>query len=348
MLTSTRGSGLALQRERCTLDQLVPDWSALWQRSPDASVFQSPEWLVPWWRAFGQGALWLLTARSRGRLAALIPLYCSVEFDGHREVRLLGSGNSDHLGGLIEPRLRPVAAALWQWLEDHSAEWDQVDLRQLDRESPLLEAPRSRRWTAELTSDVPCPTLPLPTDVEQLAAAAPKQWQKFRYYQRRLAREGKCVVTRADRNNLSEHFDALIALHKSRWRSRGEPGVLDDARVLQFLREAAAAQLTANRLRLYTLWFDNRPASVYLGFVAHGRACYYLGGFDPALAHLNVGTIIVGRAIEAALQEGCTEFDFLRGREEYKYHWGAADRPAGRNRLRYRRAADAALVEGDQ
>ena len=30
--------------------------------------------------------------------------------------------------------------------------------------------------------------------------------------------------------------------------------------------------------------------------------------------------------IEHAIQEGCVEFDFLRGAEPYKYAWGAADR----------------------
>ncbi|HET8650400.1 MAG TPA: GNAT family N-acetyltransferase [Gemmatimonadales bacterium] len=328
--------------------RLRHEWKALWERAPDASPFQSPEWLIPWWRAFGQGTLWPLACYQEGRLAALVPLYCSDDSDGVREVRLIGSGNSDHLGALIEPEIPGIAPALWRWLARRAREWDQVDLRQLPCESPLSAVPDEAGWTGTVTPDGPCPVLCLPVNAEELSAIAPRQWDRYRYYRRRLGRAGKFQFTRAGRDNLSEHFDALATLHESRWRSRNEPGVLDYPGVRRFLREVVAAQLTADRLRLYTLWFNHRPAAAWLGFVAHGRVCYYLGGFDPEFARLNVGTIMVGYAIEAAVQEGCTEFDFLRGREEYKYHWGAVDRPTARNRLRYRREADAALVEGDQ
>ena len=40
-----------------TLERLRPDWEALWQTVPDATPFQSPAWLIPWWRHVGQGAL---------------------------------------------------------------------------------------------------------------------------------------------------------------------------------------------------------------------------------------------------------------------------------------------------
>ena len=48
---------------------------------------------------------------------------------------------------------------------------------------------------------------------------------------------------------------------------------------------------------------------------------------DPEFAALSPGTLVIGTAIESAIREGCGEFDFLRGDEEYKYFWGAAVRP---------------------
>jgi CelD/BcsL family acetyltransferase involved in cellulose biosynthesis len=35
--------------------------------------------------------------------------------------------------------------------------------------------------------------------------------------------------------------------------------------------------------------------------------------------------LLIGHALEAAIAEGITAADFLRGREGYKYLWGAAD-----------------------
>ena len=63
------------------------------------------------------------------------------------------------------------------------------------------------------------------------------------------------------------------------------------------------------------------------------RAYYYIGGFDPSRARLSPGTIMIGHAIEEAIGAGARTFDFLRGREAYKYAWGAVDLPLYGRRL---------------
>jgi CelD/BcsL family acetyltransferase involved in cellulose biosynthesis len=42
-----------------------------------------------------------------------------------------------------------------------------------------------------------------------------------------------------------------------------------------------------------------------------------------------------------SIDEGLKEFDFLRGREDYKYRWGAIDRPSYARRLWPRTPAQA-------
>src|SRR2546423_211750 len=69
------------------------------------------------------------------------------------------------------------------------------------------------------------------------------------------------------------------------------------------------------------------PAPALLrGLAGHERTLAYLHGFDPAYEFESPGTILVGHAIEEAVREGAREFHFLRGRESYKYGWGARDR----------------------
>ena len=69
------------------------------------------------------------------------------------------------------------------------------------------------------------------------------------------------------------------------------------------------------------------------GLAAKGRFYHYLGGFDPELHQLSLGTLVIGHAVAQAVDEGLREFDFLRGREAYKYHWGTIDRPSYARRL---------------
>jgi CelD/BcsL family acetyltransferase involved in cellulose biosynthesis len=72
---------------------------------------------------------------------------------------------------------------------------------------------------------------------------------------------------------------------------------------------------------------------VFYGFADRSRAYAYIGGFDPAVPHPGLGAMMVGHAIRRALGDGLREFDFLRGREPYKYAWGAVDRPGYGRRL---------------
>jgi len=32
------------------VEALAPAWDDLWRRAPGATPFQSPAWLLPWWR----------------------------------------------------------------------------------------------------------------------------------------------------------------------------------------------------------------------------------------------------------------------------------------------------------
>ena len=95
------------------LERIRPEWAALWARCPAATPFQSPEWLIPWWRHVGQGELWTLVVRSSGRLVGLVPLYI---YSGSsvREVFPIGIATTDYLDALFEPgwESRGMAAVL--------------------------------------------------------------------------------------------------------------------------------------------------------------------------------------------------------------------------------------------
>jgi len=80
--------------ELCALKQ---EWADLWVRSPGATPFQSPEWLLPWWtHLFGGGEMWTIAVRENavrenavrenGRLIGLAPMFMY----GGRRVALIG------------------------------------------------------------------------------------------------------------------------------------------------------------------------------------------------------------------------------------------------------------------
>jgi len=329
------------------LDALAPEWWKLWRGAASAATpFQSPAWLLAWWRAFAPGEIMTLAVRDRangGALAGLAPLYVS-----GRTVRLIGVGVSDYLGLLYRDGdgSRVAAAVLEHIADRRSACWDVCDLFDLGPGEPLLDAPLPA--TAAMCRDErhesgePCPVLRLPARLDDLGAHVPtRMLEKLRYYRRRLGREGDVRIERATRENLPRLMDTLLSLHGARWAERGEAGgVLADPRVRRLHDAAAPALLDADALRLSALSLDGRTIAVFYGFADRRRTYYYLGGFDPAFARFSPGAVIVGHAIEEAVREGAAEFHFLRGREPYKYAWGAEDRPSFRRVLSQGAAID--------
>lgn len=330
-----RGGQTAIEVVRAEADlvALAPEWEALWRACPDATPFQAPAWLLPWWRHFGQGRLVVPSLRRDGRLKGLLPLYVYRDREA-RKLLPLGIGVSDYGGGLFAPDLAPSAITpLLASLGDLAAHWDVLELHLLPEAAALRHAAAPRGWAESAQVETICPVLALPARAEDLPAVLPRRMaENLRYCERRAARAG-LAVHRVGAAGTQAALDVLARLHAARWRARGLPGVWADATAAAFHRDAAAELAAAGLLRLYVLVHQDAAIAAYYGFLHRRRAFYYLSGFDPAWAALSPGTLIVAHAMADALREGAVEFDFLRGAEPYKYRWGARDRPLHLRRL---------------
>ena len=310
---------------------LAPEWTRFWQLAPGATPFQAPSWLLPWWRHFGQRELVTLCAFEGNRLAGLLPLYIYEE-PPERKLLPVGIGNSDWLDAICLPgRESEVAGALLAAIARRAERFDICDLQPLPPESPLLEAAADGLADERIALE-PCPVLRLAGDGIE-AILPTRRRRELRYYRRRAETAGRLRFEIAQPASLSELLDAFCALHAARWARQGLPGVLADEAVHAFHAAAAPALMAQGVLRLHALRLDERIVAVLYGLLAKGRFHFYLSGFDPDLGGLGVGTLVIRHAMEQAAREGAREFDFLRGREAYKYRWGASDRPSYGRRL---------------
>jgi CelD/BcsL family acetyltransferase involved in cellulose biosynthesis len=144
-------------------------------------------------------------------------------------------------------------------------------------------------------------------------------------------------IDRADAASAQRHLAQLERLHGARWDRKAEPGVLASPAVRGFQREAVPQLASAGMLRLYTLSIGETVAAAYYG-LTHGMRTYaYLTGFDPDFDSESPVTVLMAHALQNALAEGCREIDMLRGREPYKYQWGAVDRCNVKRSIRHAR-----------
>jgi len=310
------------------LERLRPEWFTLWQQCPDSTPFQSPAWLIGWWKHLGQGQLWVLELRQGDRLCGLAPFYLhQSDSRAPRELRFLGNAISDYRDILIDRACRTEGLnALSRHLEANDSEWDLMDLQQLCFGSSALRLPIPSHWRSRTSKQEVCPVLRLPVHVKGLSEILPRStFSKLAYYRRRLAKLPNTTFELADRETFPGFFERFLYLHRARWTQRGQTGLLAHPQLESFHQEAASAFLHDGILRLYAFRCEGTiVASLYV-FSHRTRVFFYLSGFDPAVASLSPGMLLIGHAIEQAIREGCETFDFLRGNEAYKYLWGAKD-----------------------
>ena len=302
------------------LEEIRAEWLALWSRVHDATPFQSPGWLIPWWEVWGQGELLALALRGSSRLVGLVPLYVHGE-NGMRKLLPVGIGVSDYLDPLLEPELavRGMAAVL-QALEQERDRFVWADIEQQRPGSPWLTAPLPNGWSRTAHACTPAPVLSLSP-----ATISAHRRNRLRYYRRRADAFGGAHVRMAAASEIDVCLGDLDRLHAARWRARGEPGVLADAAVQTFHRRAASELRAQGCLRLYLLEIGGQVAAVFHAMADSERCYVYACGFDPAFASVSPGKLVIGQIVDDAVAAGYHELHFLRGQEDYKYEWGATD-----------------------
>lgn len=329
------------------LEELVPEWRHLWERCPSATVFQSPEWLLPWWRYVGGGTLRVLALRADGNLVGLAPLFLHI-WQGQRQISPVGVSHSDYINFLLLPELaRQGLLSVWRHLADLQAEWDLCDLPDIPPDSPLLRVPVPKPLQAHLEPGEVCPVVEL-TSAEAFWKNLPAHYRRnLRRARRILETTGAVHIERADRDTVPEFLDVLFRLHEKRWAEKGERGVLADANLQAFHRQAAGCLQERGLLRLYGLFHDHALSGVMYDLAAGQRVYAYLDGFDPELERGSPGVLLTLFAIQEAIREGRHEYDLLRGKEEHKYMWGARDRQNYHLLIRHSASPEPALRNGD-
>ena len=286
---------------------LTDDWQDLFTRCPDATPFQSPAWLLPWWHVFGTARPVVATLRNRGRLAGVLPLYVLED-----KLLPIGAGITDYQDILLDQTEPPETASALLSAAIAAASVNRCDLIDLPHEAVLLRTDPPRGWEIARQQSDPCPVL-------SLADIPSGRRRDIRQSRHRADRLGGYTIETATPDTLDILLPALYALHEQR-----HPGL--DPRLSRFHRLTAPALLRAGLLRLWVARIHNELAAGYHTLLARNRIMFYLGAFNARFAYASPGTLLMGEIIKRAPTEGRHELHLLRGGEPYKYAWGATDR----------------------
>jgi CelD/BcsL family acetyltransferase involved in cellulose biosynthesis len=299
------------------LGEIAADWRDLSQRS-QATVFQRPEWLLPWVEVFRPSHPCVIEVRRNGELVGLAPLLVYPR-QQEQVLAFMGGGVSDYLDVLVDPACaRESMLAIFEEMNQVST-WTTLDLTDLPPASCLHRT----ELQSEAAPHDQCSFITLPQSREELLRMLSKhQRANLRNARSRLQRAGGGGAELASsETQVWDFLDELFRLHTSRWSAAGEPGVLADENIRSFHQLAAPKLFEQGLLGLYRLQLSGRTVSVLYTLRSNCSTYGYLQGFDPEAAFLSPGTQLLFSVLEDAVRSGIQRFDFLRGEEAYKRHW---------------------------
>lgn len=310
-----------------------PAWREILDADSNRHVFATPEWNRLWWETFAQGRQETLAITFEDSGPVGLAAFTIDQTPQGRRLRFLGGDDlTDYLGPLIAggSYRREVAEALLEYLTRDFDGWDYLDAKNLpvpfQFSEWLVEAADRKGLSFDLELHELTAVMMLGDSWEDYRQSlAPKKRHELARKLRRFDREAPGASLRtAGAESLEADITAFVEFHRA---SAGEKGEFMDPRRAAFFTDVARQMHASKMLSLDFLELDGRILAATFSFRYDGVFYLYNSAYDLNLKSISPGLAIVAKLIERSIEEGLRRFDFLRGRERYKYDLGAEPLP---------------------
>ena len=331
-----RREGLAAARRellRCEmvsdfgrLQELSSDWKRLWQSDPQAEIFQSPEWAVAWWSAFGHRyTLCSLVVFAADEVVGIVPL---VKRNG--VIQFLGTPEADYADIVCSEQWSSrVLVAAFQTLQESTTGWKECCLQHLSENSRVLR--HYRALPRPLLANVRCITtehyqifLPGKDGAGFDSVLGKHHTKRIR---NKLQKAGQVRFRQLDtQQEAKTHLTNFFHHHVRRFAVTGRRSVYAARDPQQFMSALVEEPGLRDRLRFGVLELDDRPLAWYFGFEVNGKFLLYQHTFDLDAAGYTPGEVLLWNLLAYSRDHFIREFDFGSGDELYKNRFSNASR----------------------
>ena len=310
---------------------LKKNWTALLKKSGSDTVFLTWEWMYTWWECFQENRqLFILTVYDESeKLVAIAPLCMDKKKIGGIPVlnymKFLGTMpiSSDHLDFIISKGVeRKALGAIVEHLYQENR-WDFCILTNIPITSLtgrlLKDIMGHRPFQAEISQV--CPYIPLPDQIEVFYSSLSRNRRNTIMRRRRNLQKnynGFELVKCKNSDEIDDAMERLFKLHQKKWIELKHKGNFARNQIRDFHKKVAGTFLNTDMLGLYFLRVQGKDVAALYTFKYNNKLFYYQGGWDPEWYKDRVGSILTNLVIEDAINRGYSEYDFLRGTEDYK------------------------------
>ena len=327
-----------------SLERLEQDWNAVYDADPDAQLFLSHRWLTGWlgWIA---GPWFVLAARASDAAdapyVAFLPLRMSIktsEIPFHNELNMAGNFAADYTGILCRPGFehqaipafaRHLKQMNWARLNLENARISEGRYRLLMAHFPKANfriSQESRVGKVDGIDNTLCPFATLPSDWNTyLDSLSANTRQKIRRLMKQIELSDEYRITAATPETIERDLDTLLRFWETKWTPR--KGDLVHT-LIRSNRAMLTRSFKSDLLYLPTLWKGDRPLAALATLIDRRKRAFlfYMTGRDETFDGPPPGVVLHAHSIRYAIENGFTEYDFLRGNESYKYSFGVKER----------------------
>lgn len=307
--------------------EMAKPWNGLLVESRSNTIFLTWEWLYTWAECYirSDRRLFIILVHKDHELIGIAP-WCICHVRGYglslKQVEFLGipETGSDYLDVFTKRgKEKEVAYQIYHFLKTSTSLWDSVALRDMASDSLFLLHLKNRmeedgKYT-ELQYGSYCPSVSLPRTVDAFKSGlSSNRRQQFSRHLRLLAREGDVVHRVQLAQDAGRALNELRPLYEQRWG--------DADGLFRFLEKFISRTEATNVVQFDFLQVAGRNIAGLLHLRYGDTLSMYVMGIDHSFdKSISVGNILVGLSIEKAIADGFSNYDFLRGQEDYKFHW---------------------------
>jgi CelD/BcsL family acetyltransferase involved in cellulose biosynthesis len=312
-------------------DALAGEWSALFRQSGGAlQFFQDWTWVSEWWRqvaSAGRASLAIVVARQEGN-AVLIWPWVVGRRAGMRLLQPTGGLLSCFDDALVAKHVdrQAMLEQAWAYLL-RSVRCDAVELRAVHTGANIAALLHVNGGEPIDTTQAPAIELGDHANFDAyLASRSKKMRQNQRRSHKALGALGEVRGDGDDRKMPVELAIDRCLEFKMEWLSaRGLSGktvVTEEAR--RFLKRVARTYRESRdgpALCVSSVWLDDRPVSIGIGFRYDNCHFEYLGGFDYRLEQIGPGRVRMEEGIRACFAQGVRSYNMLTPQTAFKRIW---------------------------
>lgn len=309
-------------------------WNSLFPGTPNATFFNTFDWLDTYWRHFGHDQkLRVLIVYSAGEVLGILPLCVRTETYRLNKVRVLTYplDNWSTWYGPVGPNPASTMLAAMQHLRRTPRDWDMMELRWVADEATqggktaramrianMFSEKQEYQWTSLV--DIPA------TWDEYLANKSPSLRRQFRRTIRDFFADGSGEYIRhrplsaveGDGDPRWDLYAQCETVANASWQSHVANGnTITTDRVREYFRASHEVAARLGMLDMSVLTVEGQPSAFLYGYQYQGNVTALRTGFDAS--HDNgIGSALTLQAIQDSCNRGDRTIDFGPGEREHK------------------------------